>query len=603
MTLPGRNAIGMAAAVLLITGITPPWARAQSLPDIQEELAQIRQATTLQAGGDLAGAERVLRGMMARNPTSLTGLLLLEQLLQGQGRLAELLPVVNQLIQLDSTSIIGHQVRVRTYAALGRPDDVERAGAAWIAANPLIETPYREIALLWLQGHDVGRALHVLKEGRQRIGTPAALALETGDAYLWSGDLRAAVQEWDRAIGPTGQGFLAVQSRLRALPDGGSAAAPLLVAALRRSPGSPYRLRAALQLAIDSGLGREAEAIAPEVLGRLPGEEREAFLADVARRADAAGLVAAGYWAYSELIRTAERGSEQLLALRTRQAQLALAAGDTAGAAGAYRQLEAASAAGSPVRRQAIAVRIQLSAREGAPDSAAGELRAFRTEYPQAVELDETAAAVAGALLRAGEPDAAAKATAGVVGPRSAVARGRLRLRLGDVSGATEEFMLAARGLEGQEATRVIALAAALTRVTQQGAELLGNAVAIMPDDPAAAIGQLLEQAQSLPPPEQAAVLDFAAAQADDAGLEDLAEQARRRLLAAAPASPGAPAALYWLAGRASSRPEQRDQATVLLERLIVEYPRSALVPRARRELERISGRGSAPDRGGAGGQ
>ena len=586
--------VGSLAAVVVLTA-APVRGQTQSPPDIREELGRIREATTLQSGGDLPGAEQVLREVMVRNPTSLTGLLLLEQLLQQQGRLAELLPLVDQLIRLDPTSAIGHQVRVRTYATLDRPADLERAGEAWIAATPQIETPYREIAILWLQRHDVERALHVLERGREQVNVPRALALEMGDAHLAAGDLAAAVREWDLAIGPAGQGFLAVQRRLRALPDGGSAAAPLLVHSLLQDSGSAERRRAALQLAIESGLRGEAERVAPLVLGGLAPAEREPFLADVARRADAAGLVRVAYWAYGELINSAERGSERLLALRTRAAQLALAAGDAAAAAAAYRQLEAASATGSPLRRQAVAVRIRLTANEGAADSAAAELRAFKAEYPESGELDETAAAVADRLLAAGQLDAAEQAVLGVRGPRSAMARGRLFLRRGEVARATTEFMLAAPSLKGGEATGVIALAAALTRISGPTGELLGDAVAALADDPAGAIRGLLEQARPLPPLEQAAVLDFAAARADDAGLSELAEQARRQLLAAAPKSSAAPAALYWLAQHVGRQPEQRGEVTVLLERLIIEYPRSALVPQARRELERISGRDKAP--------
>jgi hypothetical protein len=261
----------------------------------------------------------------------------------------------------------------------------------------------------------------------------------------------------------------------------------------------------------------------------------------------------------------------------------------------AYQQLEAASAPGSPQRRQAVAVRIQLAAAEGAGAAAAAELRAFRAEFPDATELDATAAAVGEALLLAGDVERAEETVLAVRGPRSAVARGRVFLRRGDVARAASEFLLAAPSLRGQEATRIIALAAALTRLTGGSGELLGNAVAVMVHDPAGALAELLERSASLPQTERAAVLDFAAARADEAQLTELADQARRTLLEVAPRSDVAPAALFWLAQRASRRPEQQEEATVLLERLIVSYPRSALVPQARRELERISGRSQAP--------
>lgn len=581
-------------ASVTLAAATPLRAQSDAVGDLRDELARIREATNLQLGGHLAGAERVLRDVIAHNPTSLTGMLLLEQLLTQQNRLAEILPLVDELIRRDPTSAIGHQLRARTYLKLGRTDDLERAGEAWMAAAPRLETPYREIGLLWLERREYQRALRVLERGRDRIAAPGALALELGDVQLAAGNLEQAVREWDRAVGTAGQGFMGVQRRLRALPDGGSAASPLLVHSLVRDPSTVGRRRAALQLALDAGLGAEAEKTAPQVLAALTPAEREPFLADVARRADAAGLARVGYWAYGQLIATTERGPERLLALRTRQAQLALLAGDTAGAATAYQQLELATAPGSPQRREAVAVRIQLAAREGEVARAASELQAFRTEYPEAAELDETAAAVAESLLTAGRVEGAEQAVAGVRGPRSAIVRGQSLLRRGDVANAAAEFMAAAPALRGREATRVIALAAVLTRLSSSAGELLGSAVAAMGEDAPGALRDLVDRSAGLPQAERAAVLDFAAARADEAGLAEVSEQARRALLEVAPRSPFAPAALFWLGHHASTQPEQQDQATVLLERLIIDYPRSALVPQARRELDRISGRSPA---------
>jgi hypothetical protein len=189
----------------------------------------------------------------------------------------------------------------------------------------------------------------------------------------------------------------------------------------------------------------------------------------------------------------------------------------------------------------------------------------------------------------------------GVRGPRTALVRGRSFLRRGDVARASAELLLAAPALHGQDATRAIGLAAALSRISASTGELLGSTLGQMREDPAGAIRTLLERSASLPVGERAPVLDFAASCADQAILPDLAEQARRTLLNQAPRSDVAAAALFWLAQRASATEEQRGEATVLLERLILEYPRSALVPQARRELDRISGRVPTPTSSKAG--
>ncbi|HEX2167166.1 MAG TPA: hypothetical protein VHG09_07990, partial [Longimicrobiales bacterium] len=49
-----------------------------------------------------------------------------------------------------------------------------------------------------------------------------------------------------------------------------------------------------------------------------------------------------------------------------------------------------------------------------------------------------------------------------------------------------------------------------------------------------------------------------------------------------------APSALLTLARQAVRDPESEEEARVLLEKLIVEYPRSALAPQARAELQRL---------------
>jgi hypothetical protein len=99
----------------------------------------------------------------------------------------------------------------------------------------------------------------------------------------------------------------------------------------------------------------------------------------------------------------------------------------------------------------------------------------------------------------------------------------------------------------------------------------------------------LYEGSASLPELERSAILDFAAGLADRTGLSEEAEQMRREIVEEAPESPEAPLALLALARQRLVRKDGQDEARQLLERLIVEYPRSALVPQAQRELDRLA--------------
>jgi tetratricopeptide (TPR) repeat protein len=486
---------------------------------------------------------------------------------------------------------MGHQLRVKAYAALNQTDQLRKAADVWIKTTPKLETPYREISRVWESRGDFARAVEYLEMGRARIGRQDALALELGDVYAAMEEYPRAVREWDRAIGPEARGFLLVQRRLSALPDGGAEILPRLVDVLLRAPTSIGRRRAAVQLAIDAGLSERAEEIGKATLASLPPVERGQYLIEIARRADGAQLPRVAHWAYSEMIQQ-RLATEQVLAIRARMAELALAMGDTLRAAEAYRSLETAYAAGSPERRQAAALRIQLTAREGKIADAERELENFRRDYPEAPELDAIGAAIANTLIDKGEENRAEAALNGLNGPRASLARGRLALRRGDTQRAKAALLSAAPGLHGAEATDAIKLATVLGRVSREGGELMGRALArasagAQPE----AVGLLLNGARALPGSEPAAILEMAASIADRSNLEAEAEKARRGIVKEYATAPEAPAALLALARSLSHRSESMTEAREYLERLILEHPRSALVPQARQELDRLQGR------------
>jgi hypothetical protein len=572
----------------LLALVTVP-AAAQLPVRADDESAQLRRAASLERAGDLAGAERVLGAVLAADPRSLNALLAYERVLMLQRREAELLPALERLLAADPASQLGHQMRLRTLSVLDRSSELERAARAWIDATPRIETPYRETARIWRVRNEPRRAVQVLELGRRQIGRPDALALDLGDVYAESGDARRAVREWSRAVGPEGQGFLLVQRRLAALPDGGAQYVHDFVAALVAEPTTPARRRAAVHIAVDAGLARQALATAADLHAELAARERQAFLVDVARRADGAALEPVAYWAYGRLVELGDARMERSLALRSRYAELALAVGDTVVAAAAYRDLEAALAPGSPERRQAMAVRIGLTAREGELDAAEREFAAFRSEFARAPEIDALAAELAGERLARGELEAAERVLAGVSGSRAALMRGRILLRRGETARARLALLESAPALKGAEATQTIALASLLGRISTAGGELLATAwLDAAEGDRLAAIERIMTGSLEAPVEDRAPLLDFAAGIAETAGLDDHAEQVRRELIDMHPDAREAPAALLAVA-RALAQRGQTADASALLERLLVEHPRSALTPQARRELERLA--------------
>jgi tetratricopeptide (TPR) repeat protein len=574
--------------VLLLLAL-PLAALAQTGPITLDEPAGLRAAAAAESAGDLAGAERILGETLRAHPTSIGALLAYERVLTLQRRTEQLLPAIDALLKQEPASAVAHQMRLRTWAALERPAEIERTGRAWAAAAPRTETPYREVAKVWRARGDYPRAVQVLEQGRRQLGRPDALALDLGDTYAEAADVRRAVQEWSRAVGPEGQGFILVQRRLAGLADGGARYIEPFVVQLTAPPTTVARQRAAINVAIEAGLPSHALATAPQVLAALPARDRRTFLVETARRADGAGLAPVAYWAYGELVGTRGSTGEQMLAIRSRLAELALAVGDTAAAAATYRELEDALAPGSPERRQAMAVRIGLTAREGRLEQAEQEFRAFRDEYRGAPEQGRIAVALAAAMLEHDDLDAAERVLAGVPGAVASLGRGRVFLRRGELARARSSFLESAPALRGAEATQTIALAALIGRLSAEGSELLAGALLASEEgDRGGAVERIVTGSVTLDGAERAALLEFAASHATAGGLDEYADQVRRELVEQHPDAREAPGALLGLA-RSLLRRGEATEALPLLERVLVEHPRSALAPQARRELERLT--------------
>ncbi len=608
----GRRGTARLFVLALAASLAAPAAgRAQSEPPpggadtavggaAEGEVRLLRDASVAEAQGNLARADSLLSRILDARAASAPALLALERVLRVQGRTGELVPRADAAVAADPGSALLNQVRVRMYAALDRTDALRSAERSWMDAAPATETAYREIARLEMERGKFDRARAVLEEGRRQLKQADALALEMGDLLVAIHEPRLAVAEWDRAIGADGGGLSQVRRRLRAMPDGGAAVMGELVERLMAPPASQPRRVAAVQLAVDAGLENDAERVAQGLLQPMSLEARSVFLAGIARRADSAHRDHVAYWAYRRLLETEEavgsrgRGAAgdaaavRTLALRTRVAELALAVGDTARAAETYESVRESSDAGSPERREAAALHVELLARDD-PDGALAALQAFRSEFPTAPELDRAAAAVAAAVLAAGRATEAAAVIGGVRGPRTSMLRARMSLAGGEVEAARTALLNAVAGLRGGEATQVLALATLLTRLSPAAGARIGEALDHRDDgDPGTAVDVLTAEDPSLDEGDRPAMLDFAAALADSAGLADDAGRIRRELVSKYPRSMEAPKALLALARALRPDPAALAEARELLERLILEYPRSALAPQARRELERL---------------
>ncbi len=584
-----RVATGLLALVLTATVTVRGPVTAQT-PEGVDEIRLLRAAAAREAVGDLAGAETLYRRLLDHLPGSAPGLLGLERVLRTGDRVDEILAPARRFLEAQPTSTVGRRLLLRALADLDRMEAVEREAEAWIAAAPRDPTPYRELAAIWRRRGRTDRAIAALELGTAAIPYAPALDLELGDLEASVGRYDATLRAWDRAVGPDAAGYPQVKRRLLALPDGGILLAPALLDRLTRTDPTPARRRAAVDLAIALGMTHDAETEARRLAADLGGQERREFLLDVGRGAEARGLDRLAYWSYRELVQ-AGGGRDDPPALRGRMAELALALGDTAAARESYRAIASAAEPGAPERRRAGVLRTGLLTREGSLGEAAEALDVLRDEFPAAEELDGLAATLARALLARDDADRARAVLAGVEGPQCELLRGRMALRDGNIEGARAALMEAAPGLDGPAATDALQLASVLGRLSPTAAARVAEAVPPVGAPTRNAAERLVDGVDLLPDADAAPLLTYAAALADAAGAGDLAMRIRRTVVESFPDAPETPGALLELARALAQDPGGAHEARSLLERLILEYPSSALVPQARRALGHLQGR------------
>jgi hypothetical protein len=236
---------------------------------------------------------------------------------------------------------------------------------------------------------------------------------------------------------------------------------------------------------------------------------------------------------------------------------------------------------------------IRLEGTRSEPEVLQAMLVEFREDFPNAPELDDLAATVAGALQARGDPAGAAAVLEGINGPKSSLERAYLLLAAGELQEGRSALMLALTGLPPVEATPVIQFAGLLGRLSSEGAEALAAAgvaahqgrAGEAAEGLAGAVGGLAEE-------ERAPMLAEAARIAADGGEGRIAADIRRRIVEDhADAGEVAEASLA-LARYHARTPRGVDEAIRLLEDLISQRPNAAVVPDARVELERLRGRG-----------
>ena len=499
----------------------------------QRGSTELGEAFELERRGRYEVASRRYRDILGRRPTNLSALLGLERVLPPINQLDSILPHIDSALVLQPEHGSVRALPVRVFAKLERPDRVTEAARAWIAAMPLSSDPYREWSSALKGMGDVIGARRVLEEGASQLGT-ASLSQEMAELAVLDADWTAAARYWRDAT--------------RENPA-------LLSAAVTNLIQAPIRARTSIvDLLIEDRTDRLSGRMAADLLVSWNRPEEGWVILDrsLPRNAQEAAPLLRRFADRAHLVRSREGSRARGMALE-RLAQLSV------GSAAQRARIDAASAYAD----------------------AAADLRQK----------------IAWAWIR--EPDLDRAET--VLGDDSTVTvlavRGWIALYRGDLRGTTDFFRGAGpRAGSRAEVTERTAILALVQTIKPDSVPALGDALLqLVRDDTTGALDGLDKAAAAVPARGgRAGVLTYAGRLAlahDDYGR---AEQSFLRAIAADAASASAPAARYHLA-RAYEKQGRKDQALTSLEGLILEYPESAIVPLARRMLDRLRGAVPAP--------
>ncbi len=574
-------------ALLLVAG-NP--ARAQELRVSPTEARVLREASALEARGRHREAEERVRALLARDPASAAGVFALDRTLRAQGRLADVLPAVEAYLTRRPDGEAVRALQLRVLAELDSLDALRRAGRSWIERDPGSLETYREVVRAYGRALGPEVALEVVGEARDATGRPEVLALAAGDLKARAGDPGGAVEEWARAVEEEETSLSGLLRRVGELPEQRRDVVGTLVDALAAEPTTTARLRAAARLAVEAELDARALETAERVLPRLDGRARKGFLLDLVRRAEGRGGEALAVWGYEALREEAESPGEAR-ALNRRIVEMALASGDTLRAVSAQEGLVAELGASSAEGRRARATLIRLEASSGRIDQARERLEAFRRDFPEAPERDELAASVARALVIGDRPDDAVTVLDGETGPESALERAYLLMGWEDVEGARLELEGALEGLAPERATDVIELVTLLRGSSSRGGLVAARVAGRAHRGEVAAALELLDgELPDVPVDDRPGILALAGRIAEEYGRPREAAGLRGRIVENHPESPEAAEATVRLARWVARSGGDAQEAARMLEELILSRPESAVIPEARRELQRIRG-------------
>jgi tetratricopeptide (TPR) repeat protein len=559
------------------------------LPGSRSAGQAISQGFELERQGRLEPAAALYTSVLRADPANIPALLGLERVLPGLGRLRDLAPLVQAALAADSDAAI-RGLAIRTWTAIGETDSAAATARRWAAGAPQDPAPWREWAIALEDHQRFDEARNVLIEGRHAMGRQDALAIEQAELAQRSGDWLAAALEWAAAVAaaPAQRDNAVAQledvpldqrdriARALTVPTA-TVAARRLAAELLVQWGQPERGWDMLVPTLDPPTPEGAQVLrrfAETARGTTPGTQRVRGLA-LARLAD---------------LLPEPLGSQT----RAEAARALLDAGDRIAARAVLARLADDPAAPPDAQALAHTALVEALIDDGQLDSAAASLeRVDRDPRSSGSDRERLRHALVEAWMRTGRLDRAEAALGADSSVESSALRGWLRLYRGDLKLALDAFRSAGPYAGDREsATARTAALALLEQINAERSPELGAALlALARGDSSAAISGLRRAADRLKGdrgrPDVMLLAGQVASRMGESqqgtAIDLFEEVVRSDSGAAAPA-----AELEW--ARLLVRQAKPRDAIAHLEHLILTYPTSAVVPDARRELERTKG-------------
>lgn len=536
-------------------------------------------------GRHAEAADRFIR-VLESDPTQAVALLGLERTLQASGGLERVFDHVERALAVRPDEPVAHGIRLRALAALGRDADLAQAAERWIAAAPDATEPYREWAFLVAQRGDLAAARGILERGAASAGG-AALQPELAQLAVAAGLWVEAARHW-HAAATANRSYVGAAGLT--LSQAREAQRPAVLHLLLGEVGDSTARWIAADVLVGWGRAAEGWVVLDAALPAVP-LEASAMLRRFADRArlggTADGARARGY--ALERLASLQAGAA---AQRTRidAARAFAEAGDRPAAERMLGEIARDPSNAPPGTGDALAALITLMAEAGRAADAERRFEEWGRAIPESAR-EQLRREIARAWMRDGAFDHADSLLGADSTVDAAALRGWLALYRGDLGGAVERFREAGPYTGSRaEATRRTVAAALAQRLGPGPAPAVGRAFhALARGDTTAAIARFTAAADAFRPGEgRGDLLAFAgqlALRQGDAGAEALFVAA----LAADTVGPAAPVAELGLAELAwrGGRP---DEARRRLERIILAHPESAVVPEARRLLDRVRG-------------